>query len=523
MAYEVISSRLTSRYTIDSSDFVYVHERAGVTNNGIAIVGDNDGEMHLSIDGTIISASTTVNLGNTSTETSELVVTLGETAVVRNLNIGSAINIRRTGADIINHGEITSILRGINFATGATEGNIVNTGFIEAIQGNGISVVGDAASISGTFDIFNSGLIDSEQIGISINYQNLTLLNTGSIFADIAVFVSSNDTQSNTLELNNSGELIGQTYAVVATDSDDIVLNSGSISGDVILNGGNDHFDGRGGTLSGTVAGGDGDDTYIIDEASIELSENISEGTDLVQSLVGWKLGDNFENLDLLGSADLRGVGNEEDNAIKGNIGDNKLYGRSGNDTIAGKAGDDFISGQDGVDTLYGGNGSDTLRGGKGKDNLDGGDGDDDLRGGASHDHLSGGSGNDILNGNGGNDTLLGRAGDDILIGGRGQDILTGGGGNDVFVFRKEADSARVPNADHITDFTSGEDLIDLSAFAGEFEFVTGAYTGTGAEVRVTVDGGNSRIRIDLDGDGITDMNIFVDGVTGLTAADFLL
>jgi len=69
---------------------------------------------------------------------------------------------------------------------------------------------------------------------------------------------------------------------------------------------------------------------------------------------------------------------------------------------------------------------------------------------------LFGNSGDDHLFGGVGTDILLGNAGDDTLSADDGTDTMTGGAGNDVFVI--DGDGTKT-----ITDFTVGEDLIDLS------------------------------------------------------------
>lgn len=118
--------------------------------------------------------------------------------------------------------------------------------------------------------------------------------------------------------------------------------------------------------------------------------------------------------------------------------------GGSGNDRMSGKSGDDVLNGGSGNDRLSGGSGDDVLNGGSGNDVLDGGSGDDVLNGGSGNDALEGSSGDDILDGGSGND---------ILSGGLGDDMLTGGSGDDIFVFGGD---------DRITDFSIGEDKIDL-------------------------------------------------------------
>ena len=75
-------------------------------------------------------------------------------------------------------------------------------------------------------------------------------------------------------------------------------------------------------------------------------------------------------------------------------------------------------------------------------------------------DTLTGTSGADIIDGGGDNDRLYGSQGDDTLYGGTGDDSLTGGTGADTFAVGLGEGN------DTISDFTDGEDLIDLSEFA---------------------------------------------------------
>lgn len=83
----------------------------------------------------------------------------------------------------------------------------------------------------------------------------------------------------------------------------------------------------------------------------------------------------------------------------------------------------------------------------------------DEITGYAGADTLRGLGGRDQLDGRGGDDLLLGGAGRDTLIGGAGADTLRGGAGEDVFRFQAWTDFG----GDRITDFTRGQDRIDLS------------------------------------------------------------
>ncbi len=123
-----------------------------------------------------------------------------------------------------------------------------------------------------------------------------------------------------------------------------------------------------GGAGADTLSGGLGDDTYVVDNAADVVTENASEGTDLVNASVSYALADNVENLTLTGSAAINGTGNALANVMRGNNAANVLDGGSGNDAFAGNGGND---------TLIGGAGNDLLNGGAGADAMSGGIGDD--------------------------------------------------------------------------------------------------------------------------------------------------
>ena len=88
----------------------------------------------------------------------------------------------------------------------------------------------------------------------------------------------------------------------------------------------------------------------------------------------------------------------------------------------------------------------------------------DTVTGTDSGETLYGYQGDDEISGKGGDDRLDGGSGDDRLDGGRGDDTLVGGMGRDTFVFEPGGGD------DRVTDFTNGEDKIDLSAFSRVFQ-----------------------------------------------------
>jgi serralysin len=273
-------------------------------------------------------------------------------------------------------------------------------------------------------------------------------------------------------------------------------------------------------------------------------------------------------------------IGGSGADAIRGTSAANTLEGRAGNDTLTGDGGNDILLGGDGDDTLLGGTGDDNLTGAAGNDVLDGGTGNDvmaggdgidtvsyesasatvkvslaitttQVTGGAGNDtfsgfeNLTGGKGSDILTGSdgantldggAGNDQLLGGGGRDILIGGAGRDILKGGDGADIFRFTKISDlsGTTASSADQIFDFSRSQgDLIDLSGIDAikktntvdeAFTFIgSAAFTKAAGQLRYVASGTYGLLTGDIDGNGIADFAIRVDGVTSLDAIDFIL
>lgn len=166
-----------------------------------------------------------------------------------------------------------------------------------------------------------------------------------------------------------------------------------------------------GGKEDDTLVGGLGNDTYIVDSSNDSVMEASNAGTDTVKSSVDWVLGDNLEHLTLTGDSATVGTGNALGNTITASKVDSTLFGLDGNDKLVGNVGNDWLHGGVGIDTLTG---------------------------------------------SGGNDTL---------VGGTGNDVLTGGVGADVFVL-----NAPGQGVDKLNDFTSGEDVLQISAsvFGGD-------------------------------------------------------
>ena len=289
-----------------------------------------------------------------------------------------------------------------------------------------------------------------------------------------------------------------------------------------------------------------------------------------LSSNIGIAFGCTIENA-LGGAGGDTLIGSETANSLDGGAGADVLRGNGGDDHLTGGAGGDTLDGGSGNDTLAGGDDNDTLIGGAGNDTLDGGAGTDtasyagtsatvkvslavttaQATGGGGNDtltnieNLTGGTGADLLVGNGdantldgsgGADQMVGGGGADILIGGAGRDVVAGGEGGDTFLFAalKDLSGLTATAADEIYDFSSAQgDRIDLSgidavkatsAVNDTFTWIGSAAFGKHAgELHYVVTSGVGLVSGDIDGNGIADFAIRIDGAPALSAADFVL
>ena len=111
---------------------------------------------------------------------------------------------------------------------------------------------------------------------------------------------------------------------------------------------------------SDTLAGGEGDDWYVVNSQTA-YSYQDTLGANTVASTVDFSLkynpniADNIQNLYLIGGTNLRGTGSDSNNTITGNDGDNRLDAEAGNDTVIAGLGADVVNGGAGNDSLVGG------------------------------------------------------------------------------------------------------------------------------------------------------------------------
>lgn len=459
---------------------------------------------------------------------------------------GLAGNDSLTGgalADVLVGGKGNDVLVGgdgddiFKFALGdGTDSFNGGTGYDKIVATTANAVIGISA-LSGIEAISSGGFANTSIIGStladSLDFSGVTL--TGIVSIDAG---SGNDT------------VIG------SAGNDTIVLGSGND----IFNGGDgdDLFLAKASSGSDNINGGAGFDTIRAAANNVVIGFSALAGIEAVDAAA-------FTGVKLTATAaaetvDLSGV------TFTGIV---TIDAGSGNDTIIGSLGNDRIDLGSGNDVVSGGDGDDTFlaRTGVGVDSVNGGIGYDRIVATAASTNItlssftsveeisSGGfagvkmtgtaladiidlsgvllSGIDSVSGGAGNDSIIGSAGGDRLLGGTGIDTLTGGAGNDVFAYLTSSESGfGVTKADVLTDFTSGEDLIDLSLIDADtsilgdqaFTFIgTAAFTGLG-QLRLGTDStGHAAIFGNTTGSLTADFQVSLHNNAALTAVDFIL
>ncbi len=192
------------------------------------------------------------------------------------------------------------------------------------------------------------------------------------------------------------------------------------------------------------------------------------------------------------------------------------VTGTSKFDVLAGGATNDKIDGRAGADLMKGGGGDDTYVIDNAGDHIleFGGGGIDTALVSASRYALDAQVENATITtsagatvvGNASANWIIGGSGADHIEGGGGLDRLTGGAGSDVFVFHGLADGADV-----ITDFTPGQDKLDLSTLHGDHAQGTWSTATSGDSLQVY-----------FDHDGGHQLIATLEHVTSLSASDII-
>jgi Ca2+-binding RTX toxin-like protein len=224
-------------------------------------------------------------------------------------------------------------------------------------------------------------------------------------------------------------------------------LIKGSSGADTIFgNDGNDEIYPIGGGNS--VYGGNGDDVLFVDSVAELTSNAVLDGGGGSDTI--------FFVTAPTATASAPGVSVDMASSIGVAVSFENLVGTFQNDALGGSSTENVLLGLLGNDVLNGGDGNDELYG-------DWGDLETHRKYGKSQSGDYSNDGDDRLFGGAGNDKLVGNGGNDTLDGGVGADVLTGGAGTDTFVLRAGDGGSTVAQADTITDFQDGTDVLGLA------------------------------------------------------------
>ena len=572
-----------STYSGEIFDFENSVLTGGHTNGGTAVLSSIEEYQDGSGANTIISdGGSHVYYGNGGNDT--LIATAGGETMYGGADIDTVdLSVGNftyhfntgTGLDTVFTAELFLGFEAFLFGSGSdvvTSSSDFNA--IESIYGGGGNDVISKETNTGTaaIDTYDGG---ADTDTFLFNYSSATAdyivnLNLGMItFAGDARDLLLN---FENVTVNGGAGIIGNALANVltATGVFDNTLNAGAGNDTVFAGEGNDKIDG--GTGVDSMVGGAGDDIYSVDDIGDVIVELNETGVDLVRSSVAFSLNaasQYLENLILLGSADINGIGNALANNLTGNTGANALTGGAGNDALYGGGGNDTLNGGLDDNSLYGGVGNDSLLGAAGNDTLNGAVGADTMSGGLGDDFyvvneagdvivelsgpsgginsvsslvtfslaaqtgdlehltlggaaningtgnglanmLTGNDGNNQLNGLAGIDSLYGGLGNDTLDGGTGADGLVGGTGNDVYVLDNAGDTITELVGEGTADLILTDVDVQMATLAANVENLTMRNVATAVTVS-----GNALANI-MNG------NIFANSITGWGAADSL-
>ncbi len=306
-------------------------QMAGGAGNDVYLVDDGaDGVWELTGEGTdTVLASVSYTLGGDVER-----LTLTGTAVLT--GTGNALNnllvANAAGSTLVG-------LAGNDTLRGGTGNDVLVGG-----EGNDVYVVNSTDDL--VTELAGEGT-DTVQASVSLalgaGLENLTLTSTQAL-----------DGMGNDANNTLTGNAAANTLLGMA-GNDTLRGNAGNDA----LNGGegNDRLDGGAG--ADQLAGGTGNDVYVVDDAGDSILELAGDGTDTVQTALGYTLGNELENLTITGTNVVTATGNALNNVLNANDVGNTLRGLAGNDTLRGG---------DAADVLEGGTGNDRLEGGKGGD-----------------------------------------------------------------------------------------------------------------------------------------------------------
>ena len=442
-------------------------------------------------------------IGLTGTRAIDLVrsnaqVTVGATGRVES----SLIAIEADSSSIVNDGTVFGLI----FCRDG--GSVTNRGTVAGPYSAGVAFTPGPRTLFGSV-LLNEGTIEG---GVGSQDPELLVVNSGTIVSDgTAVGVNwINPPRPDNPVVQNSGEIVSvQRWGMTFSGVDSSVTNSGLIQG-----------------AMGSFRGGDLEN-HVVNTGTMIGRALLQGGDDLFEGASGRLWG-----------------------YIDGGAGNDRIEGGTNRDDLRGGLGNDVLEGNGSADRLDGGAGRDTAlyTANTTAVRIDLAAGSASFPGQSwaaetliSIEDAATGSGNDILIGSAGANAFRGGAGSDVLDGAGGADLLIGGAGGDVFRFASASDSA--PGSTDTIRAGGGAiafqgagdaagDRIDLAnidanlGVGGNQAFAFGVLRGT-ERLWVETVGTDTHVRGNVDGDADAEIDIVIEdgGVlaTAYTAADFEL
>jgi Ca2+-binding RTX toxin-like protein len=263
------SNTIFERQTYDDSDafdFAKDGDDCTVVSGGYirSALGDAVASIH--------NSNTLINDGSISGYNYGVLLKGNNCTIVNNANESiagdSAILFDGTNERITNYGALTGFIS-YGVTLGPDSDAILNN--FGTIYGRSAAIHTKSSAQGGSIN--NSGLISSDNDGIyvSTSIGAITYINNalGGVIRGTKTSITDFDNGNDgAISVGNHGTLRG---AVVGAEAADHIVNTGHVYGAVQLAGGNDVFNGKGGT-SGAVFGGDGNDRIIGGKSNDHLS-----------------------------------------------------------------------------------------------------------------------------------------------------------------------------------------------------------------------------------------------------------
>lgn len=344
-------------FVIDKSNRSYILDDGRILSSATIETDpvDNIDNIVLTIDGLMTGDSIAIDIGAANSSGNKIII--GKSGLVDATM--HAISTEGQNTRIANLGTIfgSDPDNSVGIESMGDGARISNSGFLKAATGFEITGNDNLIVNSGVMT-GHSGMIGIEFFSQTGEFNRFT--NTGIMQGGEAVRGG-----DGAEKITNRGDMHG---SVKLGAGDDVLVTSRNIGGDIRMDDGNDRvtlkgkgaftsleggtgedvFDLRAGdelSLAVTIGGGMDDDTIIVSRNDLFLKEIAGGGTDTVKSTVSFTLGNEFEDLVLIGTKAVDGTGNILANHITGNDKHNTLNGMAGMDELNGGRGNDVLTG----------------------------------------------------------------------------------------------------------------------------------------------------------------------------------